>query len=271
MASFGGSGRKKKVITPEKRTPVTLADPSASAPTIYTSVTENTSSVTSQEEEKKEEQPVTAGDQNCYIYFDCEFTGLRHLTNLISIGLVDSIGRTFYAEVTDYNRDLLAEEEKDWFNKNIFANLTNPPTVTSGDHWTLTGTYDAVSVQLLGWLSEVCGEKNIQFVSDVCHYDFVLLVDLITRGKGARHLPISVSPCCYDINQDIATSISLEKDGNITEDTPEDYVPLKLAFDVERVQLAKALSGYEEEGAKHNSLTDAKVIRAIHRGLWNLN
>lgn len=37
------------------------------------------------------------------IFFDTEFTGLHKNTTLISIGCVDENGRTFYAELTDYD------------------------------------------------------------------------------------------------------------------------------------------------------------------------
>lgn len=35
------------------------------------------------------------------IYFDTEFEGLREDAGLISIGLIDEAGRTFYAELAD--------------------------------------------------------------------------------------------------------------------------------------------------------------------------
>ena len=39
------------------------------------------------------------------IFFDTEFTGLHKDTSLISIGLVDEDGKTFYAEFLDYTCD----------------------------------------------------------------------------------------------------------------------------------------------------------------------
>jgi len=38
------------------------------------------------------------------IYFDTEFTGLHKNTTLISIGCVAENGKTFYAELTDYDK-----------------------------------------------------------------------------------------------------------------------------------------------------------------------
>ena len=41
-----------------------------------------------------------------YIFFDTEFTGLQKDTDLISIGLITWGGSTFYAEFTDYRKEL---------------------------------------------------------------------------------------------------------------------------------------------------------------------
>jgi hypothetical protein len=38
------------------------------------------------------------------VFFNTEFTGLHQNTTLISIGLVSECGKTFYAELTDYDR-----------------------------------------------------------------------------------------------------------------------------------------------------------------------
>ena len=38
------------------------------------------------------------------IFFDAEFTGLHQKTTLISIGFISECGKTFYAELTDYDK-----------------------------------------------------------------------------------------------------------------------------------------------------------------------
>ena len=43
------------------------------------------------------------------IFFDTEFTGLHKGTELISIGMVDEVGRTFYAEFNDYDKNQIEE------------------------------------------------------------------------------------------------------------------------------------------------------------------
>ena len=74
-------------------------------------------------------------DKKCYIYFDTEFTGLRKDTSLISIGLIDSDGRTFYAEFTDYDRSQIDK----WIRQNVINNLINPVNTFEGKHWKMTG------------------------------------------------------------------------------------------------------------------------------------
>ena len=63
------------------------------------------------------------------------------------------------------------------------------------------GDCDWVRLSLIKWLSQF---DTIPFVSDVCHYDFVLLIDLLTNGGTALDLPENISPVCHDGNQDIA-------------------------------------------------------------------
>lgn len=211
-----------------------------------------------------QEYMVNVGDPTCYIYFDCEFTGLQKETDLISIGLVDHEGKTFYAEFTDYREELI--QDKDWFEENIFSNLTHPKTCLEGDHWTISGTKEEVRKQFMFWLDERCKDHIVQFVSDVCQYDFVLLIDLITAGKGALALPTNlISPAPYDINMDIATSIKRDPNANNT-----NYVPVRVAFDLNREELASSMGINFDKASKHNALHDAKVIRAIHRYLWDL-
>ena len=43
------------------------------------------------------------------IFFDTEFTGLHKDTTLISIGIVAENGKSFYAELTDYDKTQVDE------------------------------------------------------------------------------------------------------------------------------------------------------------------
>lgn len=195
------------------------------------------------------------GDEKCYVYFDTEFTGLHKDTSLISIGLVDYEGKSFYAEFNDYD----SSQINPWIIDNVIKNLIYPKTNTEGDHWTVIGNRNEVALQLMCWLASFEEDgRCVQFVSDVCHYDFVLLIDLL--WKDAVKIPSWISSVCVDINHDIAL--------NIATDNPnlKNFIPAQQAFNVSREMFIES-AGITIDGKKHNSLYDAKVIRAIHRYL----
>lgn len=217
------------------------------------------------------------------LFFDTEFTGLRKDTTLISIGIVSEDGRKFYAELTDYNENQCNK----WINENVVKNLhlphipwhskctenikkleedgyvisQNPHIPREGalleydyfksDNKNMTALGDStwIGIALNEWLKQF---DTIQFVSDVCHYDFVLLIDLITNGGTALDLPDNISAVCHDINQDIAQHFGVTD---------------AEAFDMSREQIMNDLCGSEAivTGDKHNSLYDAEVIRAIYK------
>ena len=197
------------------------------------------------------------------LFFDMEFTGLRQNTTPISIGIVSEDGKRFYAEFTDYDES----QCDDWIKENVIKKL-GAENIEFDSLYTLC---DASSFGNKRWLKyndsmEVAyGEKfyvipflriwlnqfdTIQFVSDVCHYDFVLLIDLLTNGGTALDLPENISPVCIDLNQEIARHFRISS---------------REAFDMSREQLMHDLCGEEDIvlGDKHNSMYDAEVIRAI--------
>ena len=181
------------------------------------------------------------------LFFDTEFTGLRKDTTLISIGIVSEDGKKFYAEFTDYDES----QCNDWITENVTSELmydTEKWHEGIADRQT-HGIKKIISYALKDWIQQF---KTIQFVSDVCHYDFVLLIDLITNGGTALDLPDNISAVCHDINQDIAQHFGVTD---------------AEAFDMSREQIMNDLCGSEAivTGDKHNSLYDAEVIRAIYK------
>ena len=164
------------------------------------------------------------------VYFDTEFTGLHKNTTLISIGCIADDGRQFYMELNDYDKD----QCNDWIKENVLAHLDGEPKIT--------GNKQEVASKLREWLSYY---KDVQLVSDVCHYDMVLFIDLF---GDAFDIPSNVNPACHDINQDIA------KLKGISEKEAFDYTRENLIDDVLRYEVCK----------KHNALWDAKVIRSIY-------
>ena len=172
------------------------------------------------------------------IFFDTEFTGLHKNTTLISIGLISESGKTFYAELSDYDKT----QVDDWINENVIANL--------GWDFDVVGDRKTVAKELMAWLSQF---ETVEWVSDVSHYDFVLLIDLL-YGHALK-MPYGIhNAACHDINQDIASYYGISEIES---------------FDKSREEILDEY-GISFSGRKHNALYDAKVIKAIyemiHRG-----
>ena len=111
------------------------------------------------------------------------------------------------------------------------------------------GSIHWISSALKKWLYQF---DEIQFAADVCHYDFVLLIDLLTNGGTALDLPENISAVCHDLNMDIARHFRVSD---------------REAFDMSRERIMNDLCGTEDvvSGDKHNALYDAEVIRVIYR------
>lgn len=180
------------------------------------------------------------------IFFDTEFTGLHKNTTLISIGCVADNGKTFYAELTDYDKS----QCNDWIKENVINHL-----LLGTEHFVLRsepekcevqGTKNQIKKYLALWLSQF---KSVQLISDVCHYDMVLFIDLFGT---AFDLPENVSASCRDINQDIARHYGILESE---------------AFDKSREEIVSETSGKPIPGDKHNALYDARIIKAIYEKL----
>ena len=185
------------------------------------------------------------------LFYDFEMTGLHKNTTPISLGIVSEDGKKFYAEFTDYDES----QCNDWIKENVIKNLKlagmgvgvsdtdeNPPLrIVMGDK-------RYIRQEANEWLRQF---NKIQFVSDVCHYDFVLLIDLLTNGGTALDLPENISAVCHDLNMDIARHF---------------HVSDREAFDMSREKIMNDLCKTEDivTGNKHNSLYDAEVIKAIY-------
>ena len=176
------------------------------------------------------------------LYFDTKFTGLHKDTTLISLGIVSEDGKKFYAEFTDYDKS----QCDDWIVENVTSELLHlkPKIWENGvADSQIVGNRKEVLYALKDWLQQF---DSVQFVSDVCHYNFVLLIDLFGT---AWDLPKNISPSCHDINQDISVYYEIsERD----------------ALDLSREEIVKELCGYEIEGRKHTALYDAEVIWEIY-------
>lgn len=215
------------------------------------------------------------------VFFDCEFTGLHKETTLISIGLISENGKSFYAELTDYNSDQCDEWIKNNVIKNLYLkhiyyesgclekiekltengyvvspspNIPEKNALLQYDYFKPEKNGDMAAVGQKCWVGVALEEwfnqfDDVELVSDVCHYDMVLLIDLF---GNAFDLPENVGVSCHDINQDIARHYGISN---------------KEAFDKSREEIVLELCGKQIQGEKHNSLYDAKVIKAIYEGI----
>ena len=179
------------------------------------------------------------------LFFDTEFTGLHKGTTLVSIGIVAENGKRFYAEFSDCDES----QCDDWIKENVLKNtiLGGNETLSArlGEDSNTTvvlGSKADIRYELGEWLKQF---DEVQFVSDVCHYDMVLLIDIFGTAFG---LPENVSAACHDINQDIAKHYGISD---------------REAFDKSREDIFAELCVQQIEGEKHNVLYDAEIIKAI--------
>ena len=184
------------------------------------------------------------------IFFDTEFTGLSKDTTLISIGLISEDKRQFYAELIDYNE----RQVTDWIKENVISHLyksdwrKRKSTYIPNYH---LGCKEEIAKVLENWFAQF---DKVELVSDVCHYDMVLLVDLY---HDAFNLPSNVCAACYDINQDIAKKYNISMEDAFNKSREE------ILYNAHRDGIIN--------GDKHNSLYDAKVIRELYQILNNIN
>lgn len=177
------------------------------------------------------------------IYFDTEFNGLYKDTDLISIGLVSEDGKEFYGEIADNKLNWT----DDWIAENVLANTIyyggkEVYSIVDEENY-YVGSKDEIQGALQHWLSQF---DSVQLVSDVCHYDMVLFIDLFGT---AFDLPKNVNASCHDINQDIADYY---------------YITERQAFELGREDILNDNDIYID-GEKHNALYDAKVIKEIYK------
>lgn len=170
------------------------------------------------------------------IFFDTEFTGLHQNTSLISIGLISENGRTFYAEMWDYD----AKQINEWLRENVikhlrFNGINDSDPVLDIKHHAMKGSTRQVSEKLSSWLAQF---ETCEMWSDCLAYDWVLFCNLF---GDAFNIPANV----YYIPFDLSTLLKIK--GVDPDINREEYAELEI------------------EGAfKHNALWDAEVIKACY-------
>ena len=206
------------------------------------------------------------------IFFDTEFTGLQKDTDLISIGLISENNDVFYAEITDYDQQKL----NPWLFANVIKNLSIENFKSATTKFNIEhhrAPFSIISKKLNEWLIRIYDGKKIQFVSDCCWYDQVLLFDLITNRKTALDVPYFISPVVLDICYLIMMMLSKNK-RNDYDEKDKDLI-IRAAFNTDRVKLLKILNTLYTThvdvedmnvilgNCEHNALYDALVIKNL--------
>lgn len=171
------------------------------------------------------------------IFMDTEFTGLHKNTKLINIGLISEDGRSFYGELNDYG-----EVNDSWLLENVIDNLLYGTEYfyVVADR-TVYGNKKEVSYALKDWLQQF---EEVEIWSDCLAYDWVLFNDLFDH---AFNLPSNI----YYIPFDICTLMKIK--GVEPDISREEFIQNPIT------------------GKKHNSIYDARVIRACYDKLMTLD
>jgi len=204
------------------------------------------------------------------IFLNCEFTSSHQCTTLISIGLVSRCGKTFYAELNDYDKSQVDE----CIQKNVIDNLimSEPPegedeyymAIRHEDNKVGNDLYKGYSVQLRcdknklkveldRWLSQF---EKVEMWGDCLAYDWVLFCEIF---GGAFKLPENV----FYIPFDLAT---LFKEKRVDPDIDREIAAAN-AFSEDCEPLCFDIYGNLIESKKHNALWDAKLILICYNKL----
>jgi len=176
------------------------------------------------------------------IFFDTEFSGLHQKTTLISIGLISECGKTFYAELTDYDKSQI----DDWLQENVISNLQHDPSddefvhIHNGNVF-CTGDSSKIKTELIAWFAQF---ESVEMWSDCLSYDWVLFNQIFGHA-------FSIPQHVFYIPFDICTL----------------FWAKGIDPDVNREEF----SNMKEGSQKHNALWDAKVIRECFVKLQGLS
>lgn len=178
------------------------------------------------------------------LFLDAEFTGLHQNTTLISIGIVSDCGKTFYAELTDYDKNQVDE----WIAENVIDSLKYSSIntkekgyyVKSGHDTILSGDKIHLKEMLSDWLKQF---DKVEIWSDCLAYDWVLFNQIFGHAfkipKNVYYIPFDI--CTLFKIKGIDPNISREEFANIN-----------------------------STKNKHNALHDADIIKECYNKLTKL-
>lgn len=170
------------------------------------------------------------------IFFDTEFSGLHQNTTLISIGLISECGKTFYAELTDYDESQIDE----WLQVNVIDKLyltDKDLKKSTGNNRLMKGGNNIVRMGLSNWLAQF---DKVEMWSDCLSYDWVLFCQIFGH---AFNIPKNV----YYIPFDLCTLFKIKG----------------IDPDINREEFCEIFGG-DSLPNKHNALWDAQVIKMCY-------
>lgn len=171
------------------------------------------------------------------VFFDTEFTGLHQNTTLISIGLVAETGESFYAELTDFNKQQVTK----WLSDNVLNNLLldDMPNVLINRLIKInkyisfiSGCKESVEKELRDWLSQF---EEVEMWSDCLNYDWTLFRDLMQEQlpKNVSYIPLDICTLFWQkgIDPDISRVEFAEMDGEQQHNALFDAFVIKKCFE----------------------------------------
>lgn len=171
------------------------------------------------------------------VFLDTEFTDLKQDCKLISLGITDIKGNTFYAETNCYT----TSDCSVWVRDNIIPTLKyngeEPVLSEVENNYSCKGTLEEIRERLMQWFKHISGGKQILVISDCLAYDWVLFSELIRKANS-------------EFPSDEVFYVPVDIMGIL--------ISRGLDIDITREDLVNMSSEN-----KHNSLHDAEVIREI--------
>ena len=217
-----------------------------------------------------------------HLFVDTEFTSLSKSGELLSIGIVSDYA-ALYVEFPENIQKVIdnpSNENNQWLIENVINNLImyNDPKIVNkwgisvkhldDDHMFIYTNIDtkkkfqSILKLLMVCECEKAGADDFedckwQFVSDCCHYDAMLIFDLL-MVESALDIPEYIVPSFIDLDSVLSHACEYET----------------ITFDVSRESLVKVASQFNPKNieddpfykvinSKHNALYDAAVIKYL--------
>lgn len=224
----------------------------------------------------------------------------RHFIDLISIGIVNEKGQTYYAISKDFDLNKVWNQGDEWVKNNVLKSIHADLCKQVGIygktyHWnlfeaftfdcmkTLLKWYGKSSKQIASEIKEFIGYKpewteygsdeftddnDIQFFGYYADYDWVLFCSLFGRMID---LPKGFPMYCRDLKQMLDEKALTKPVLSKRFASNPDHVTTAEEIGLEKMlSLIKTLPGYPQQENEHNALADAKWNKKLHHFIKTL-